>query len=398
MARCKSATIYFMRCFILALALTMSAVWNVNAQTLTLRAADTFTYKDSLGVVYSTNWTDSITGNPADSIAGGYWKGTFWEADTLTFCDFRISHTGSVYIGDSTITNYWHGFTTGANGDNTNYGYHDTAQHVGSVKWIDNQWGVMAGGGLTTSPSAVPDGAAKGQPYFVAYWNFYTQDYIVDLDAQTLKVEFTDSSLFTPQSVYICSHPWPYYGNYFGDGFARPLNRPGDYFVLRIRGIDDSGKVIETTVVDTLAKADPCSFSGVRQCACWHRVDLSVFPELSAIYFTMESTDADPVWGPNTAVYFCMDSLTVTKEKATLAKPVVRKVKTTTEKAPKGAEVKDYFSIPSHTGGEVTVHDAKGKVALKTSVKAGEKVNLSKLPKGEYRLRHGHRVIPVTKK
>jgi hypothetical protein len=70
-------------------------------------------------------------------------------------------------------------------------------------------------------------------------------------------------------------------------------------------------------------------------------------------------------------------------------------------KAPKAAEtaveVKDYFPLISHTGGEVIVHDAKGKVALKTTLKAGEKVKLSKLPAGEYRLRHGHRSIPIKK-
>jgi hypothetical protein len=60
-------------------------------------------------------------------------------------------------------------------------------------------------------------------------------------------------------------------------------------------------------------------------------------------------------------------------------------------------EVKDYFSKTSYTGGDVIVYDAKGKEALKTSVKAGEKINLSKLPVGEYRLKHGHKQIPFKK-
>lgn len=374
----------------------MSAVCNVNAQTLTLRAADAFSYKDSLGVAYCTSWTDSITGNPADSIAGGYWKGTFWEADTLTFCDFRISHTGSVYVGDSTITNYWHGFTTGANGDKTNYGYHDTAQHVGSVKWIDNQWGVMAGGGLSRCCLYSP---TPGNPYFVAYWDFYTPDYTVDLDARTLKVELADGSLFKPEEVYICNHPWPYYGNLYGDGFAQPLINFGNgaHVDLIIHAVKADG-VTKDSITWPLAVVED---SVVYQDSTWQQVSLTPLfnndnDSIRYLYFTMYSTDSDPVWGPNTAVYFNMDRLKVTKQgaaKATVRKPAPAKVK-----IPKSVEVKDYFPLTSYTGGEVTVYDVKGKVALKTTVKPGEKVNLSKLPKGEYRLRHGHRHIPVTKK
>jgi hypothetical protein len=51
----------------------------------------------------------------------------------------------------------------------------------------------------------------------------------------------------------------------------------------------------------------------------------------------------------------------------------------------------------SYTGGDVLLYDAKGKEVWRTTVKAGEKPNLSKLPKGEYRLRHGHRIIPIKK-
>jgi len=34
----------------------------------------------------------------------------------------------------------------------------------------------------------------------------------------------------------------------------------------------------------------------------------------------------------------------------------------------------------------------------KTIIKAGEKINLSKLPAGEYRLQHGNKLIPINKK
>jgi hypothetical protein len=60
--------------------------------------------------------------------------------------------------------------------------------------------------------------------------------------------------------------------------------------------------------------------------------------------------------------------------------------------------VVDYFPLSSYTGGELTVYEPNGKVVLKTTLKEGEKPNLSKLPDGEYRLFHGSRVYPVLKK
>lgn len=383
----------------------MSAVCNVNAQTtLTLRAADAFVY-DSIGKwSATTSWKDSITGNPADTIGGGYWDKTYQVGvDTLKFCDFLLSHNASFYIDATKDTIWsWYGFTTGANGDRGNYGYR-SIDHSGSVKWIDNQWGVMAGGGL--DPYCLCS-AFPGDPYFVAFWNFYASDYSFDPDAQTVVVSLADNALFHPEEVYICNHPWPYWGNIYGDGFAQPFDNDTCRFYLKITGFDVDS-IPTGVVVDTLAKGKtvpPGTIPDPIQSPHWHRIDLSQFDaSTQKLVFTMNSTDRSIFggvdYGPNTAVYFNLDRLKVTKKGAAPAKAAVRKAKPAApKKAPKGIEVKDYFPIPSYTGGEVTVYDAKGKVALKTTVKPGEKVNLSKLPKGEYRLRHGHKHLPVTKK
>jgi hypothetical protein len=113
----------------------------------------------------------------------------------------------------------------------------------------------------------------------------------------------------------------------------------------------------------------------------------------------MYTTDADPYWGHNTAVYFNLDKLKVIKQDGTAGTAIARQqTKVITKTASKTMEVIDYFPIISYTGGDVVVYDAKGNEILRTSVKAGEKVNLSKLPKGEYRLQHGHRIISITKR
>jgi hypothetical protein len=266
----------------------------------------------------------------------------------------------------------------------------------------------MAGGGLNSSYQVV-----KGAPYLLAYWGYHMEPewwhmHFGDIPPEPMHCLTAnvvnaagDTVLFAPEEVYICNHPWPYYGNLYGDGFACPLNRPGDYFILKITGIDSDGEDIKT-IVDTLAIYDPSAPYSVRENSNWHKVDLTdLGEEVKTIYFTMETTDADPQWGPNTAVYFCLDKLKVNKQDVTPQKAVAAKTravqKAKTPAQPKAMEVKDYFPKASHTGGDVWVYDAQGNEVLKTTVKAGEKINLSKLPAGHYRLRHGHGHIPFKK-
>ncbi len=81
------------------------------------------------------------------------------------------------------------------------------------------------------------------------------------------------------------------------------------------------------------------------------------------------------------------------------AQNVVKTPKTaSSQQTPRTVAVKDYFPAKSHTGGEVIIFDANGKEILKTTVKAGERINLSALPAGNYRLRHGSKLITITKK
>jgi hypothetical protein len=322
---------------------------------------------------------------PKDTVAGGYWSGTYnSDSTTISFGEFVFSHSGS--------GGYWDGFTYGTNGDSARYGIPCPVQPCDtthSVPWIDHQWGVMAAGGLTTPPTVV-----KGAPYLVAYWGYYSESQGI----HSLKVTLADGSLFAPQEVYICNHPWPYWGNIYGDGFARPLNQPDDHFYLWIHAVKADGR--EDSIYHVLALYE----EGLYQPSVWEAVDLSSFFErdndsIQSLYFTMESTDADPEYGPNTATYFNIDKLKVVKAgSGAQARTVQKAAVDAANKTAKAVEVTDYFPVPSYAGGEVTVFDATGKVVLTVIVRAGERINLSKLPKGEYRLRHGHKHIPVIKK
>jgi len=347
-----------------------------------------------------TNWTDTLS--------GGYWYQTYNDSITsIRFGDFVFSHLPAG-PGASFGGYYWDGFITGSNGDNGRYGLDcptpmgDPCDSTHSKPWVEHQWGIMAGGGLDSSCNTV-----KGVPYLIAYWGFFMEPEYYNLlhmegtpppdSMHCLTVHLADNSLFAPQEVWICNHPWPYWGNIYGDGFARPLTQAGDRFGLFIHGVKVNGQEVLHDSINLAVNIG----EGIPpiQETIWEKFDLTDLGDsIQYLYFTMYTTDADPQWGPNTAVYFNMDRLKVVNQGTAPTSTLVRQTKAPVTTVPKKpVEVKDYFPLTSYTGGEVVVYDAKGKEALRTAVKAGEKVNLSKLPAGEYHLRHGHRVIPFKK-
>jgi hypothetical protein len=357
-----------------------------------------------------TNWMDQCSSGST----GGYWNQTYTDTiNTIRFGEFIFSHlpagAGAAFGGNGCSGMYWDGFTTGSNGDPTNYGQY--ADSTGSIGWINHQWGVMAGGGLDTIPPSYQ--TVKGMPYLIAYWGYYMEpEYYYtlhnpgtppDAPMHCLTVALADSSLFTPQGVYICNHPWPYWGVRKGDGFAHPFKELGEdaHFDLIIHAV---GLNETTEYVHTLATYDSSQPDSVRVSSDWEYISLEdMGNDIRYLYFTMYSTDelviGDKNYGPNTAVYFNLDKLAVIKQDGTAGTAFARKAEAPAPaKSAKSIEVTDVFPVPSYTGGDVTVLDKQGNVALQTTVTAGEKINLSKLPKGEYRLRHGHKHIPITKK
>lgn len=354
--------------FWMVFAIALNLTWSVSAQTLTLDISS------------SPIWTDSVTGNPANCLGGGFWDDTYGNTTGFQIGSFKFTHNSGF-----DIYSYWGGFTTGANGDSRCYNSNCPSQVCGgsgSEGWIHNQWGVKAGGGLS---STSPITATKGLPYLIGYWDYFSETG----GNRSLEIKLNGDSLFTPQEIYICNHPWPYYGNIYGDGFARPLNQNGDYFKLYIHAIHANNS--HDSIEWLLAEYDGTLY----QPSNWEQVSLSgLGTNVKSIYFTLETTDAGE-WGPNTALYFCLDKLKVTKTGG-VATSSSAKVKAVT--ASFKYEVTDKMKLNSYTGGAVTVYDAKGKKVLETSIKAGsDTIDLSMLPAGEYRVRHGHKAIPIKK-
>jgi hypothetical protein len=332
------------------------------------------------------DWTDTITGNPAGCGTGGYWDSTY-TTRRLAFGKFVFDHNGGLWPG-STIK-YWGGFTFGTNGDT--FCYSDTfyckccrppvwCDSTGSSGWINNQWGVIAGAGLDTIASYKPQ---EGAPYLIAF-------------GTGLDVWLKDSALFKPLEVYICNHPWPYYGNIYGDGFARPLNQSGDYFKLKISGVVGG---TETLLAEHFLAQN--TTGTLSQSNKWEQVDLSENDQnVQLLRFRLETTDTGQ-FGPNTAFYFCMDKLKVEKADAA-ASPVAAQqavAKKAKETLIRKHEFADYLTLKVHKDSEAVIYDAAGETVLKTTLKVGEnKVDTRKLPAGKYLLKLHHRTIHLVKK
>ena len=261
--------------------------------------------------------------NPAEftlDAEKGYWTETYNTAETYRYIEFdlfRLTHIlngfGGTDVGGG--MSYWDGFTYCTSGDTNNYG------EVGSSDgWVANQWGCMAGGGIKTDENGVVMTGENGKvlvekaiPYLVAYWGYWIET--IDAGDPCLQITFTDDNQYQPVGIYINNHPWPYYGNIYGDGFARPFDE-GDYFKLYIHGLNKEGEDIGIVVEYTLAEFKN---GKLQQSPDWEWVDLSALGTVSGIYFTMETTDADRIFGPNTAVYFCLDKLQVRLPQETTA-------------------------------------------------------------------------------
>lgn len=230
----------------------------------------------------------------------GIWTGCYNDVDYtwLEFGDengeFMLSHLidgeGASWGGY-----YWDGFCPALGGDQTDYG-----QAGSSASWTTNFGGCMAGGGCVIGADGSVSADAT-QPYIVAYYSSWAME---GPSNQVMFVDEGGNTTFTPAGVYVCNHPWPYYGCEHGDGFGRPFAE-GDYFTLTAHGVA-AGRA-ETTASINLVEYTNGQLNALND---WTFFDLSSLGEVESVYFTLDSTDQGD-YGMNTAAYFCMDKFQV---------------------------------------------------------------------------------------
>ena len=240
--------------------------------------------------------------------ADGKWEGTYdYGIPGLDFEQFQFSHLTNAMQAQGTDPNgmqYWDGFTVCTNGDDADYGYAGS-----STDWVTHQWGCMAGGGLDADGHVV-----KGLPYLVGYWGYNYEEEGV----RSLRVDFADGETHRPLGIWVCNHPWPYYGIQHDDAFAHSFADNGAQFRLIIHGLDEEEKDAGMPIEHKLAWFHDNALDISSE---WQWIDLSSLGQVNAIYFTMESTDASGVLGMNTAAYFCLGGMEILEHVDEIARP-----------------------------------------------------------------------------
>ncbi len=263
----------------------------------------------AIALMASTAWADVITldlnkpMNPAslEYNDNGIWTGCYNDVD-YTWLEFGDAANGEFMLshlidgeGASWGGYYWDGFCPAKGGDQTDYG---VAGSGGS--WTANYGGCMAGGGCVINEDGTVT-ADPAQPYLVAYYSSWAS---AGPSNQVMFVNKDGNTTFKPVGVYVCNHPWPYYGCVHGDGSARAFAE-GDYFELKAVGVDADGNEKSTSI--NLIEFTNGELQALND---WTFFDLSSLGEVKSVYFTLNSTDVGD-YGMNTATYFCMDKFQV---------------------------------------------------------------------------------------
>jgi hypothetical protein len=282
-----------------------STVSVVNASSKTARTA---VADPAIGTTTTLNLTSALLSSGITTTGGKYWENTYVSNTNLNVDIFTFSHTGT-----SAGYNYWDGFIVSNVNDITNYGSGNGAG--GSDGWVPHQWGTMAGSGFGTSTTTAPGTpGTSGDPYIVAYWSSYLDP--VAPEGTTFSesgfsnwIKIGNIGSYKVEGLKINMHPWPYYGCLYGDGFAQPF-ASGDHFELLIYGVDASG-TITAPVTQTLADYTGSSLVMPTGWVSVAAAKLQSLGNVQYLVFQMASTDSDPIYGMNTAAYFCLDKLSV---------------------------------------------------------------------------------------
>lgn len=262
----------------------------------------------AIGTTTTLNLTSALLASGTSTTGGKYWENTYVSNTKLNVDIFTFSHTAT-----SAGYNYWDGFIVSNVNDVRDYG--SGLAPGGSDGWVPHQWGTMAGSGFGSSSTITPGTpGTTGDPYIVAYWSSYLdpknpQGTTFSEAGFSNWIKIGNTGAYQVKGLKINMHPWPYYGCLYGDGFAQPFSS-GDHFDLLIYGVNQSG-VISDPIVHSLADYTGSSLVMPTGWVDVSAADLQTLGDVKYLVFQMYSTDSDPIYGINTAAYFCLDKLSV---------------------------------------------------------------------------------------
>lgn len=263
----------------------------------------------AIGTSTTLTLTNALLSGGISTTGGVYWKDTYTPNTNVVSDIFTFSHSSMF-----DMYSYWDGFTVSNANDIKNYGAPGS-----SDGWVAHQWSCMPGSGVNTSGSVAPgEPGQSGDPFIVAYWSSYMDPKnpagnTFDETQYSNWVKIGSTGQYQVLGLKIANHPWPYYGNLAGDGFANAFNKAGDFFDLYIYGVT-SDNIITSRIVVSLAKNELGGIENLKQDNKWMTVnaaDLRSLGNVKYLLFQMSSSDSDPIYGMNTAAYFCLDKLQV---------------------------------------------------------------------------------------
>lgn len=304
----KKVFYFFSTCLLLGFVSCSSEFDNVEDGSLDLRVSSSSVSDPAISTVTTLNLSNSLLTDGITTTGGKYWAKTYTPSTNVVSDIFTFSHS-SMYDQYS----YWDGFIVSNVNDTTNYGTSSS-----SAGWVAHQWGCMPGSGVNTALTTAPGApGTSGDPFIVAYWSSYQDP--KDPAGKTFSestysnwIKIGNTGLYQIKGLKIANHPWPYHGNRYGDGFARKMNQPNDYFDLYIYGVKADNTITTSKITVSLAKNT--TGSNLVQSAQWITVNpaqLTTLGSVKYLVFQMGSSDSDPMWGMNTAAYFCLDKLSV---------------------------------------------------------------------------------------
>lgn len=152
---------------------------------------------------------------------------------------------------------------------------------------------VITGGGL--------EGA--GSPYLVAFWSSFEGNLV---DERSCVIRRADGGGFSPHHVMATNTCYDYYTMLDGDDFTAPFG-DGAWLKVVAHGITVEGNATEAEFYLANVTSNRVADGIVNN---WKYFDLTPLGEVTAIYFTMASSDNGD-WGMNTPAYFALDQFTV---------------------------------------------------------------------------------------
>ena len=336
----------------------------------TLLVANTALYAQEKNFVLNLS-DENITYNEND-----VWDGVYND-NALHVDGFVFSHTAPYGEG------YYEGFTISRNSDNSNW--------YDAPGWSANQWGCMAQGGIDTlNLQNIDVPGIIGKPFLIDYYSSYS---LTSYEYGTSYITLEDNNQsFVADGIYVCNHPWGYYGCISGDGFAKPLVEEGGYYKVTFNGVNIAQGT--TNSVDFyLAERQYSDRNGDGTInsddnytnTAWRWCDLSSLGLVDVIYITMDSSDKGD-FGMNTATIVCLDGL-----RASIPNSINSTSKENEIYASNG-----YIYITAEEEQTIGIYNLSGSSIANYTISAGRHmIDCSHLPGGVYLVRSKNAIRKV---